>query len=521
MRLDKVNNTRRNIIYGLVWRLYITIMPFIIRTIFIYVLGVEYLGLDSLFVSILNVLSLAELGIGSALVFHMYKAIANDDKETICQLMSFYRKCYRIIGIIVLIIGSSLIPILKFLVKQDLPSDVNLYILYVIQLGATVVSYWLFAYKNCLLNAFQRNDLISKVNIALMTVQYIFQIVLLLLVKNYYYYIAIVPVINILKNIVTSFVVNKYYPDYLPNGKIPDETRKDIFVKVKALLFSKIGAIIVSSSDTIVISAFLGLKLSGIYSNYHYIITAVIGFISIIFESMTAGIGNSLQLDSIEKNYKEYKVVTLLNNWIIMFCSISLMCLFQPFVVVWLGEVYLLPTFTSLLLCVFFYFWKSNNVMLLYKDAKGLWHEDRFRPLIVGIINTILDLILVINFGINGVIIASISVYALIAIPWLFYNVHKHIFNNSPKEMVLGFFLNIVVTVLIGLLTYYACSLVSFGDGSRMMNGMLLLVKFFICLILPNILFILINIKNKNLRLIKSLFIKEEVKFNENRNDNI
>lgn len=505
MKLNRVENAKKNIIFGLIWRLYITIMPFVIRTIFIYKLGVEYLGLDGLFVSILNVLSLAELGVGSALVYHMYRAIASDDKNLICSLMGFYKKCYRIIGFVVLAVGLCIIPVLKFIVKEELPNDINIYILYLIQLFATTISYWLFAYKNCLLNAFQRNDLISKVNILVLTFQYALQIIILLTIRNYYIYISVVPLINILKNIATAIVVQRLYPEYVPDKNLDSLVKKDIFIKVKALLYSKIGAIIVSSGDTIVITSFLGLTMSGIYSNYHYILTAVIGFIAIIFESMVAGIGNSLELETNERIYQEYKTLSFLNDWIIMWTSCCLLCLFQPFIEIWLGKDYLLEFVTVCLIVIFYYFWKSNNVMLMYKDAKGLWHEDRFRPLIVGIVNLVMDILLVQYLGINGVVIASIGVYVFIAIPWLFYNVHKHIFNNSPKEMIIKFLLNLIASCVICAFTYFLCSLINFNFENKSIYFNLLF-KLLICIIVPNLIYIIINIKNREMKNLKKYF---------------
>lgn len=500
MRLTRTLNTKRNIFFGLIWRLYITAVPFIIRTIFIYVLGVAYLGLDSLFTSILNVLSLAELGVGNALVFHMYKAIATDDKEKICQLMAFYKKCYRIIGFIVLAIGLCFLPFLKYLIKSDLPADVNLYVLYLIQLAATVVTYWLFAYKNCLLSAHQRNDLVSKVNIVVMTIQYILQIILLLLARKYYFYIVIVPLVNIFKNIATSFVVDKVYPQYRPQGKISEELKKDIFKRMKALLFSKIGAMIVASSDTMVITSFLGLSVAGIYSNYHYIMTAVIGFITIIFDSMTAGVGNSLELETPQKNYNDFKKISFVNDWIIMWCTVCLLCLYQPFINLWVGKDYLFGISTVVLLSCFFYFWKSNNVMLMYKDAGGLWYEDRFRPLIVGLANIILDIVLVRIWGVNGIVFASALVYVAIAIPWLFANVHKYIFKNSPKEMIVRFILNVLITAVLAALTYCLCSLIRFNEDIKLYQWLTLGVRFAICLVVPNSIYFLLHVKSKEMR---------------------
>ena len=166
MRIERTKNASRNIVFGILLKVYQMIVPFIMRTAIIYLLGAQYLGLNSLYASILQVLNLAELGVGSAMVYSMYKPIAEDDHKTICALMALYKKYYTIIGIIILIVGGILTPFIPSLIRMDtVPQDVNVYVLYWLNLGATVLSYWLFAYKNCLLSAYQRTDIISKISI--------------------------------------------------------------------------------------------------------------------------------------------------------------------------------------------------------------------------------------------------------------------------------------------------------------------------------------------------------------------
>ena len=172
MKIERTKNATKNIVFGMLLKIYQIIVPFLMRTALIYCLGVEYLGLDSLFVSILQILNLAELGVGSAMVFSMYKPIAEDDTVTICALMKLYKIYYRIIGLVILVIGLIICPLIPNLIKSDLPEGLNVYVLYIMNLLATVLSYWLFAYKNCLLQAHQRNDIISKVTMSVYTLRY-------------------------------------------------------------------------------------------------------------------------------------------------------------------------------------------------------------------------------------------------------------------------------------------------------------------------------------------------------------
>ena len=175
MKINRTKNAARNMVYGIVLKLYQIIVPFLMRTAMIYFMGVQYLGLNSLFTSILQVLNLVELGVGSAMVYSMYRPIAEDNKEEICALMRLYRLYYRIIGMAIGILGIMVLPFLPYLIEGEIPNDVNIYILYLLNLGSTVLSYWLFAYRNCLLNAHQRNDVINKIMMATTTVQYALQ----------------------------------------------------------------------------------------------------------------------------------------------------------------------------------------------------------------------------------------------------------------------------------------------------------------------------------------------------------
>ncbi|MDY5846596.1 MAG: polysaccharide biosynthesis protein, partial [Bariatricus sp.] len=254
-KIERVNNAARNIFFGVILRAYQIIVPFLMRTAMIYLMGAQYLGLNSLFTSVLQVLNLAELGVGSAMVYSMYKPIADDDETTICALMKLYRTYYRVIGLVIAVVGCALTPFIPYLIKSDVPVGINIYILYLLNLGATVLSYWLFAYKNSILQAHQRTDVVSKVTLMTSTVQYGLQIVVLWVFHNYYLYVIIALATQALTNIVTAICANKLYPQFKPKGNVDKVQVKRINQRIRDLFTSKIGSIIYDSADTIVISA--------------------------------------------------------------------------------------------------------------------------------------------------------------------------------------------------------------------------------------------------------------------------
>ena len=212
MTINRTQNAARNIVFDGALRLLNIFIPFVMRSVILYCLGVEFLGLSGLFKSILSLLNLAELGVGAAMVFSMYRPIAEDDTDTICALMRLYRKFYRLIGLFIAVAGLALTPFLPRLVQGDTPPGVSLYALYFMNLAATVLSYWLFAYKNSLLLAHQRTDVGSKITLAVNLVQYVLQALVLLLFRDYYLYLALHLAAQIATNLLTAHAAGRMYP---------------------------------------------------------------------------------------------------------------------------------------------------------------------------------------------------------------------------------------------------------------------------------------------------------------------
>lgn len=452
MKINTTKNAARNIAFDGILRVYNMIIPFIMRSIILHYLGVEYLGLSGLFTSILSFLNLAELGVGTAMVFSMYKPIAEDDTATICALMRLYRKFYRIIGLIIAIVGVALTPFLKVLVHGDVPEGVNLYILYFMNLGSTVLTYWLFAYKNSLLHAHQRMDVISKLCLVLYTVQNIVKIFVLVVLKNYYLYLLTQLLSQIAQNICTSIIVSRMYPQFSPRGKLPKEKVKDITRRVKDLFTAKFSGVIFSSADTLVISSFLGLAPLAVYQNYFYIVTALQRILSTVYSAFVAGVGNNLLTQSQERNFNNMRKLTLLYIWAVgVFCSVML-CLYQPFITLWVGEELLLPTSCMFCFVIYLFTLELTRPLHVYKDAAGIWHRDRFRPLVSAVLNLALNLSTVRWLGLYGVLLSSVVAVTVVELPWLIHNIFSEVF---PRAM-LGTFIKELA--LLFLATMIGCA---------------------------------------------------------------
>lgn len=481
MKIERTKNATKNIVFGTILKLYQIIVPFLMRTAMIYLLGVEYLGLNSLFTSILQVLNLVELGVGSAMVYSMYKPIAKDDEVEICALMKLYKIYYRIIGLVIFVLGMILCPFIPHLIKSNVPADMNVYILYILNLLATVFSYWLFAYKNCLLSAHQRTDVTSKITIIINTIMYVAQFLLLFIFRNYYFYVIALLLGQITINITTALVVDKMYPNYQAKGNLPKEEIKEVNKRVKDLFTAKIGGVIVNSVDTIVISAFLGLSTLAVYENYFYILKALIAIVAVIFSSCTAGIGNSIIMESKEKNFRDFNKFTFIIFWLAGLFSCCLIGLYQNFMILWVGKDLLLDFPCVICLVIYFFVYEMNAVLLLYKDAAGIWHKDRFRPLVTALSNLILNLILVNIIGLYGVLLSTVLSSVIIGFPWLVQNLFTEIFKESPKKYLIKILKYTILTIITCVITYWACNLI---NGNTFIT---LIIKAIICVIIPNV----------------------------------
>ncbi len=496
MKLDRTENTKRNILWGTLNKAITLLLPFITRIVMNRTLGAEYLGLNSLFRSILDVLNLSELGFSSAIVYCMYEPIAKNDSDAICALLNAYRKLYKIVGAAILGIGCALLPVLPRLVHGSIPRDVNLYVVYLIYLLNTAVSYLLFAYKQALPNAFQRVDIISNITTITTGGMYCIQIVILMNVRKYYPYLILLPVSTVINNIITSLYVDRTYPEYRCRGEISQAMKAEIKEKVTGLFITRICQTTRNSLDSICTSAFLGLVVTAMYNNYYYILYAMTGIFGVIIQSMTAGVGNSIVVESREKNYNDLKKINFIFMWISGWATICMLVLYQPFIRIFYGEKYLFPESVVIEFCLYFYMLRMGDIRALYSDAAGLWWENRYRAIAESLTNIVLNIILGRMFGVHGIIIATLI--SLFVINFLLGSqiVFKHYFQNGKLAeyfQLHGFYL--IVSALVALVTVWLCSLFSFGDGPD------LLVKLIVACIVPNLLYYLIYRKTAIYRL--------------------
>lgn len=487
MEFNRTKNAKRNIKWGFFNKIIAMLIPFIMRTVIIYTLGNLYLGLNSLFTSILSALNLAELGVGSALVFAMYKPVAENNKKEIRALMMLYKTAYFIIGCVVLSIGIILIPFLKNLIHGDIPNDVNLYIIYIIQLLTTSFGYFFMAYKSSLFIAFQRTDITSKIELISEIVMYVVQIFSLLL-KNYYCYILAALLRVVVYNILLGVLADKKFPDLKAEGHCTSEEKKLIFIKTGALMGHKVAAVIINSIDNIFVSMYIGLEMVAIYNNYYYIITAVSGLFLMLLNGLNSIIGNYLIKESKEKILNLFYTVHYLTSFCICICCSCFMNLYQPFITLWIGNKSLLGLSSVILLVICFYSIRIRTIGTLFEDSAGLWEKDIFKSYFMVVIDLVIDIYLLKKIGINGALVSTISTMVFA----FFYEsivIHKYCFQTKQTKYLFNTLIYSLATVLSCLISYYVCQLLSFSLIITLCTNL------FISIIVSCVIYILLTIK--------------------------
>lgn len=480
----RTENTKRNIIAGLMQRIVGIILPFINRTVILYVLGADYTGLTGLFSSLLEVLNIAELGFNSAIVYSLYTPMANDDKDKIRETVSLFRKVYAIIGTIILCGGLATMPFLKRLINGSYPSDINLYLLFFLYLLNTVVSYFLFAFKECLLIADQRKDISDNIRTSISVGRYILQFLVLILTHNFYLYICASIIGTIVTNICIQVVTRKRYSYYFDiKGKIvfPDKIKR----QVKGLFIDRIGDACRNSFDSIIVSYYLGLKFTAIYGNYYYIYSALYAIMLVLCNAMSASVGNSIAKESVKKNYEDLNKFTFIFSWIAGWSTVCLACLYQPFMSIWAGKTLLLSNKDMLLFCLYFYIINMTNIRNQYISGTGMWWKLKLPCMCEAISNLLLNIILGKLFGVTGVIIATIITILILNFSWRTLILFKEYFKENFLNYFLKYLYYLFITVLITLISYCFCNQI------HIQGWMGLLIRLMVCIIIPNILFYL------------------------------
>ena len=486
---------------GVAYRLLTTLTAFVVRTIFIKCLSNDYLSINGLYSSILSMLSLAELGFSTAMVYSMYKPLAEQDYRKLAQIMRLYKRVYSIIGTVIFALGLCLVPFLDVLIKNK-PDVPGLTFYYILFLGNSAISYWFFAYRNSILQADQKAYVISNYSSIFNLIRSGSQIVLLLIFHDFTVYLLTEMLCTILQNVFLALRVKKEYPVFVKTNKeeLPVEEKKNIFRDVKALMLQKVSFRVLNTSDSLIISAFVGVGWVGLLSNYIMIEEAVVAVLAQITGAITASLGNYFAKECRESGYQLFKRVEFMNFWLYGFAAIAFIVLLNPFITLWLGrlgsEYVLSQTIVAALVCRFFVE-GYMNMMSTFRSTLGLFRQGQYLPLVVASLNVILSIALSYPFGVAGVIFATPIARCCINVWYMPWVIHRDGFKKSVRPFYRRYCLRLVFLLVLAVGMYAFSRRVVFSNGVTIPSFVIMTI---LTVILPNALITLVFRKTDEFR---------------------
>lgn len=456
MENSRLKNSALNFASGFLGRVLAILLNFAVRTIFIYCLNEAYLSVNGLYSNILTVLSLAELGFGSAMVYRMYAPVAVKDYQKTAALLQFYKKIYIIIGVVIFLLGLCVIPFMDYIIK-DKPDISGLTLYYILFLVNTSISYWFSSYKASVLYADQKEYIQTNVQNTMAILQSGLQIVLLLLFRKYLLYLLIQLAGNIFLNLYVAHLVDKRYPEIqtYQGASLSAEERVQIRKDTEALVLSRFGHVALNGTDNIIISAVVGVLWVGRLSNYTLICDSVTSVLCQITAAITGSLGNFFATEDKHAGYALFKKVEFLNFWLYGFSFIALVTLLDPFVQIWAGERFVLGLPISIAIAINFFVAGYMNTLWVFRSTIGLFKQGKFRPILVAILNIILSIFLGKLWGVFGVLFATFLSRAAISLWYDPLILHRYGFEVSCKPFFARYFRRVLLltTILIVMLT--------------------------------------------------------------------
>ena len=470
------------------------VLRILVRIVFIRKIGQEYLGLNSVFTEILTALQLVELGIGPAMAYSLYKPLAENNTQKVKSLMKLFKKAYRIIGSIILLGGIAFTPFYGFFINE-IPDIPNLNLIYIIFVLDTAISYF-YSYYRILLVSDQKKYLDTIIQTTVITIISIIQISVIAITKNYMIYLITQVIGTIATNYIASRVALRQYP-YLKEKnveKIDNDTFGEIKKNVFAMVFHKIGSIVRDATDNLFISKYIGLAISGIYSNYSMITKALTTLISQIFTAVLSSVGN-LHVTADEASQKEvFYNINFINFWIASFCACCFGVLADPFILVIADESYILDIFIVILVSIRFYLDIMRKTPWMFCEAAGIYWNGKSKPIWEALVNLVISLVLVKIIGMPGIFIGTIVTILIVDLPLEPYLAFKYVLNGGISKYYIKYVMYFLIFALMFVGTYYTCSLIP-GDGV-----IALILKGIVAVIVTNAIFVLFTFKTKEFK---------------------
>ncbi len=438
----RTENAKRNMIFAVVNKLASLMLVFVGRRFFIRYIGIEYLGINGLFANVLTLLSLAELGVGTAMNVSLYKPLAQKDTKRLSALLDCFRRLYVLIAIGVAVIGTCLMPFLKYIINTDADiAHLNLY--YMVFVLKNSVSY-LFAYKSALISADQKNSYIDRIEIASGTVKTAVQIISVVLFGNYLLYILIDAAYVLVRNIIVSYVANREYPFIKDRAELGQGEKRRLFSDIFSVFLYKLSYVLINGTDNILMSVIVSTASVGLYANYFTLTDNIEGFLAMIFMAMTAGVGNLVATEDCKKRYEVFEAMQTASFWLGGVVCVCVLLLTQDFIVIWLGEDMLLDNLTLAAITLNLFFAICMRPVWIFREGTGMYRRIKYVMLVTAALNLVLSIFLGRRMGMSGIIFATF-ISKLLTYFWYEPRVlFRGFFGKSPKSYYKGYLVNVL-----------------------------------------------------------------------------
>lgn len=481
---SRTENSILNIVTGLGGYVINTLLGLICRMVFTRTLAEDYLGISGLFTNILSMLSLAELGIGSAITYALYKPLAVNDRPKIATLVKFYGQCYKVIGVVVGIVGLCVMPFLNLVIREQPNISESLYLIYGLFLFNTASTYF-FSYRSALLAAAQQNYLVTGLNYIVTIIQSAIQMILLLLTHNYLLYLLVQTAGGLTYNVIISKVAVKRFPFIADKNIAPleKEERKGLIANVRALTIWKISGLLVNQTDNIIITYFNGLATTGFASNYTLLSGTLNTLLNQVFNGIGASVGNHNALETKEHKLQLFSAINLANFWLFGWATIGIFLVSSDLVALLFGEKYVLEQSIPFVIALNFYMVGMQNAVWTYGNTMGLFRQGRYLLFLTAAINLVCSIWLGKLWGLFGILIATAISRALTNTWYDPYKVFKYGFQEPPIQYFKKYFAYALILMVCGAICYFLCNLCRF---TLVVN---VLLKCVICSVIPNALF--------------------------------
>lgn len=510
---SRINNSIRNIVTGVGGQVLILILGFISRRVFVQVLSEEYLGVNGLFSNILNLLSLAELGVGGAIVYALYKPIAENDESQIRAYMNFYRKAYRTIAMIIGGVGLILLPFIKIIIERT--GDItkihdNVYLIYLFYLFNTVITY-LYSYKGSILEAKQKSYIVSLTSFVINSSQNLIQIFVLKYTRSFIAYIAIQSIATVVNNLLVSTFADKLYPNLKENSedRLTKKQKRSIVKNVKALMIVRLSDMLVNNTDNIIISFIKNLSTTGIVSNYNMILNAMINCLRQVFNGLSGSVGNLNASKDKKRSEETFNIINFINFWLFGWAALGFVVLGNDVIELWLGRSFSIDKSVVIILAVNFYMSGMMNSINVFRNTMGLFVYGKYVLLITAAINLVLSVILGKIYGLFGVFVAT-AISRLLTNSWYHpYVLYKHGFNGGFRKYVFKHIIYAIVIILATSLCELLCSFINFSFRVKLNFIVLLIIKLGICVIVPNIIIFALFYRTREVAYLRKLALSK------------